>query len=101
MCRVVRRESLPAMDATAADRSIGERNRQQLCDGHRPAISTHLIVLPGSGYAVHAAHEAEPVVAWLADVELTASVFRYPLRSTGVRVATPRRRTRPRRAWCR
>ncbi|KIF00769.1 hypothetical protein PL81_39245 [Streptomyces sp. RSD-27] len=40
---------------------------------------THLIVLPGGGYAVHAPHEAEPVVTWLSTLGLSASVFRYPL----------------------
>ncbi|GAA3270954.1 hypothetical protein GCM10010493_55050 [Streptomyces lavendulae subsp. grasserius] len=44
----------------------------------RPAM-THLIVLPGGGYASHASHEAEPVVAWLSTLGLSASVFRYPL----------------------
>jgi len=41
--------------------------------------STHVIVLPGGGYAEHARHEAEPVARWLADVGVQASVFRYPL----------------------
>lgn len=41
--------------------------------------TTHLIVLPGGGYASHAPHEAEPVVAWLSTLGLSASVFRYPL----------------------
>lgn len=40
---------------------------------------THLIVLPGGGYAVHASHEAEPIVGWLNGLGLRASVFRYPL----------------------
>lgn len=38
-----------------------------------------MIVLPGGGYAQHAAHEAEPVVDWLGDIGVRASVFRYPL----------------------
>lgn len=38
-----------------------------------------MIVLPGGGYAEHAAHEAEPVVDWLGDIDVPASVFRYPL----------------------
>ncbi|GAX58274.1 prolyl oligopeptidase family serine peptidase [Streptomyces olivochromogenes] len=42
---------------------------------------THMIVLPGGGYAEHAAHEAEPVVDWLDDMGVRASVFRYPLRA--------------------
>jgi acetyl esterase/lipase len=41
--------------------------------------STQVIVLPGGGYAEHAAHEAEPVARWLAGTGVDASVFRYPL----------------------
>jgi acetyl esterase/lipase len=40
---------------------------------------THAIVLPGGGYAAHAANEAEPIAAWLESLGLDASVFRYPL----------------------
>jgi acetyl esterase/lipase len=40
---------------------------------------THLIVLPGGGYAELAAHEAEPVAGWLNKLGIRASVFRYPL----------------------
>jgi acetyl esterase/lipase len=40
---------------------------------------THMIVLPGGGYAEHARHEAEPVATWLGSVGVQASVFRYPL----------------------
>jgi acetyl esterase/lipase len=40
---------------------------------------THMIVLPGGGYAHHAPHEAEPVAGWLGDDGVQASVFRYPL----------------------
>jgi acetyl esterase/lipase len=40
---------------------------------------THLIVLPGGGYAEHVAHEGEPIVGWLNGLGLRASVFRYPL----------------------
>jgi acetyl esterase/lipase len=43
------------------------------------ATGTHMIVLPGGGYAAHAPHEAEPVAAWLGELGLPASVFRYPL----------------------
>ena len=39
----------------------------------------HMIVLPGGGYAEHAAHEAEPVATWLGEIGVQASVFRYPL----------------------
>ncbi|WP_406451375.1 alpha/beta hydrolase [Streptomyces sp. NBC_01622] len=42
-------------------------------------MSLHVIVLPGGGYAVHAAHEAEPIVDWLEGLGVEASVFRYPL----------------------
>jgi acetyl esterase/lipase len=41
--------------------------------------STHVIVLPGGGYAQHAAHEAEPIARWLGELGVAASVFRYPL----------------------
>jgi acetyl esterase/lipase len=40
---------------------------------------THMIVLPGGGYAEHAGHEAEPVAGWLGEIGVQASVFRYPL----------------------
>ena len=40
---------------------------------------THMIVLPGGGYAAHAPHEAEPVARWLGEMGVQASVFRYPL----------------------
>ena len=40
---------------------------------------THLIVLPGGGYATHAAHEGEPIVGWLRGLGVRASVFHYPL----------------------
>jgi acetyl esterase/lipase len=49
--------------ATAAD--------IQECSGHAD--------LPNSGYAEHAAHEAEPVADWLSEIGVQASVFRYPL----------------------
>jgi acetyl esterase/lipase len=40
---------------------------------------THVIVLPGGGYAEHTAHEAEPVASWLHGIGVSTSVFRYPL----------------------
>ncbi len=40
---------------------------------------TCMIVLPGGGYAEHAAYEAEPVASWLGGLGVQASVFRYPL----------------------
>jgi acetyl esterase/lipase len=42
-------------------------------------LATHLIVLPGGGYAEHVPNEAEPVVDWLTGLGVGASVFRYPL----------------------
>src|SRR6201997_5105973 len=48
---------------------------------------THMIVLPGGGYAEHAPHEAEPVAAWLGEIGVQASVFRYPV---NVRYPAPR-----------
>jgi acetyl esterase/lipase len=44
-----------------------------------PVDGTHMIVLPGGGYAEHASHEAEPVARWLSEIGVQASVFRYPL----------------------
>lgn len=38
-----------------------------------------MIVLPGGGYAQHAAHEGEPVARWLTDIGVPATVFGYPL----------------------
>jgi acetyl esterase/lipase len=38
-----------------------------------------MIVLPGGGYADHAANEAEPIAVWLEGLDVDASVFRYPL----------------------
>jgi acetyl esterase/lipase len=43
------------------------------------STSPHLIVLPGGGYASDVAHEAEPVVEWLDELGVAASVFWYPL----------------------
>ena len=40
---------------------------------------THMIVLPGGGYAEHAPHEAEPVASWLGEIGVQTSVFRYPV----------------------
>jgi acetyl esterase/lipase len=44
-----------------------------------PVTGTHMIVLPGGGYAAHAPHEAEPVATWLGELGVRAGVFRYPL----------------------
>ena len=38
-----------------------------------------MIVLPGGGYAQPVAHEGEPIVGWLSQLGVRASVFRYPL----------------------
>jgi acetyl esterase/lipase len=43
------------------------------------ASSDHVIVLPGGGYAQHAANEGEPIVQWLQGFGVAASVFHYPL----------------------
>ena len=43
------------------------------------ASGTHMIVLPGGGYATHTAHEGEPIVSWLNGLGVRASVFHYPL----------------------
>jgi acetyl esterase/lipase len=51
-------------------------------NGARSALSaagTHVLVLPGGGYAQHVAHEGEPIVGWLNGLGLRASVFGYPL----------------------
>jgi acetyl esterase/lipase len=42
-------------------------------------METQVIVLPGGGYAEHAAHEAEPVAGWLEQLGVRAGVLRYPL----------------------
>jgi acetyl esterase/lipase len=47
--------------------------------GGSQVTSTHVIVLPGGGYAEHAPHEGEPVARWLSGTGVSASVFRYPL----------------------
>lgn len=41
--------------------------------------ASHVIVLPGGGYAEHSPHESTPVPRWLNDNDVSASVFRYPL----------------------
>jgi len=46
---------------------------------HSESSGTHMIVLPGGGYAEHAPHEAEPVAEWLGEMGVQATVFRYPL----------------------
>ena len=43
------------------------------------SLGTHMIVLPGGGYAAHTPHQAEPVARWLGEIGVSASVFRYPL----------------------
>ena len=47
--------------------------------GPSDALATHVVVLPGGGYAQHVAHEGQPIVDWLNGLGLQASVFRYPL----------------------
>jgi acetyl esterase/lipase len=46
----------------------------------RPS-ETHFIVLPGGGYAAHAENEAEPIVDWLSQLTINATVLRYPLQA--------------------
>ena len=40
---------------------------------------THIIVLPGGGYAEYSSHEGDPVATWLRDCGISASAFYYPL----------------------
>ncbi|GGM64924.1 alpha/beta hydrolase [Microbacterium saperdae] len=42
-------------------------------------MTTHIVVLPGGGYAEHAPSEGEPVVRWLESLGIEASVFLYPV----------------------
>jgi acetyl esterase/lipase len=42
-------------------------------------VEAHFIVLPGGGYAAHAENEAEPIVDWLRELGIPATVLRYPL----------------------
>lgn len=61
-------------------RSRHEPMRSRRADvGATRAAAIHMIVLPGGGYAEHAAHEAEPIAGWLGGLGISASVFRYPL----------------------
>jgi acetyl esterase/lipase len=46
-----------------------------------PPSETHFIVLPGGGYAAHSENEAEPIVDWLGEMTINASVLRYPLQA--------------------
>jgi acetyl esterase/lipase len=46
-----------------------------------PPSETHFIVLPGGGYARHAENEAEPIVDWLSELTIKATVLRYPLQA--------------------
>jgi acetyl esterase/lipase len=58
---------------------MSSRSGTNSLSGTPNASGTHIVVLPGGGYAEHAAHEAEPIVAWLNGLGVQASVFRYPL----------------------
>lgn len=42
---------------------------------------THVIVLPGGGYAFRAEHESEPAADWLRSLGLEASVLDYPVKT--------------------
>lgn len=44
-------------------------------------MTDHVIVLPGGGYGRLSDNEAEPIVEWLGTLGLSASVFRYPVRT--------------------
>jgi acetyl esterase/lipase len=55
------------------------KERRTTMTAHPLGSGTHMIVLPGGGYAEHTAHEAEPVARWLSAIGVQASVFRYPL----------------------
>jgi acetyl esterase/lipase len=46
----------------------------------RAHAGTHVVVLPGGGYAEHAPHEGEPVAEWLRTLGFASDVCRYPLR---------------------
>ncbi|MDX6596570.1 MAG: hypothetical protein QOE87_457 [Gaiellales bacterium] len=46
---------------------------------HLTDSDTHVIVLPGGGYAQHSDDEGEPVARWLRWFGISASVFLYPL----------------------
>jgi len=41
----------------------------------------HLIVLPGGAYERLADHEGEPIAEWIRSLGISASVFRYPVRT--------------------
>lgn len=55
-------------------------------------MKTHVIVLPGGGYRIHAPHEGEPVAAWLRALGLEASVYKYPVKTRHPRVVDAIRR---------
>ena len=44
-----------------------------------PRSEMHFIVLPGGGYGADTENEAEQIVDWLRDLNIPASVLRYPL----------------------
>jgi len=39
---------------------------------------THMIVLPGGGYAAYSENEAEPIAGWLRGLGIEATVFPLP-----------------------
>jgi acetyl esterase/lipase len=61
----------------ALGRDGAARDRRGRTSLSRPGHD--VIVLPGGGYAEHAANEGEPIVDWLQEFGVAASVFRYPL----------------------
>ena len=60
--------------------------------------SPHVVVLPGGGYAQHAAHEGEPIARWLR--ELGRRGQRVPLPADGATPRATRTRYAPRSAGC-
>ena len=76
-------ESLLRLDHhPTTEASVVAEEPQTFARPPMPHVMTHVIVLPGGGYAEHAAHEGEPVVEWLESLGLEASVFRYPAART-------------------
>lgn len=71
--------SAPSPAIAASGWAIARYGLQHKPTNHegRPPLNgsvTHVIVLPGGGYAQHAAHEGEPIERWLQSLGLAASV---------------------------
>jgi acetyl esterase/lipase len=70
------------VDVMNSPQSSADRAATSAASATRPAEpdpATHVIVLPGGGYAGHADNEAEPIAEWLGQLGLSTSVFRYPV----------------------